>query len=325
MAAIKAGNSVWRSNAAYELGYLNPAIHRQIYTSGLNLPRTFGFKDPYVGNWLFRAPVFTKNGYLTPVQAPSVYQPGTQLLLPAHVPGTSILDTQAVPPVRTIIPKQTYVAPTLVMEQVAVPKRIVPALPYEPIPVGNGVQLQLKFPQPYIRPSVGVKNIPLPPVSQSLLQHYGVTKGMGDYAGMRALGIHPIENATQQTLFKKGGKVKKVKKCEIGAPNLYGVSLGSTNIPNNAFDSSAAYDNVVGKLYPGLAMVELNRDADKFQEKLAHQMQTFKEDPLGYNKYQPKYFKTDYSDITTSSNPGDITISTTNQFTQGSDQRTPYN
>lgn len=50
MAAIKTGNSVWRSNAAHELGYLNPAIHRQIYTAEMNLPRTFGFNDPYVGN-----------------------------------------------------------------------------------------------------------------------------------------------------------------------------------------------------------------------------------------------------------------------------------
>ena len=33
---------------------------------------------------------------------------------------------------------------------------------------------------------------------------------------MRGFGIHPIENATQATLFKKGGKVKKVRKCEDG-------------------------------------------------------------------------------------------------------------
>ena len=50
--------------------------------------------------------MFTKNGYLTPAQAPNVHQPGAQLLLPAHVPGTSILDTQATPPVRTSVPKQ---------------------------------------------------------------------------------------------------------------------------------------------------------------------------------------------------------------------------
>lgn len=180
----------------------------------MNLPRTFGFKDPYIGNWFFRAPVFTKNGYLTPAQAPSIHQPGTQLLLPAHVPGTSILDTQAAPPVRTVV-------------QAAVPKQVVPVAPYEPIPVGNGIQLQLPFPQPYIQPTVGVRNIPMPTIPQSLLQQYGFGRGMSDYARMRAFGIHPIENATQATLFKKGGKVKKVRKCENGLPGYaQGLDLG---------------------------------------------------------------------------------------------------
>lgn len=225
MSAIKAGNSVWRSNAAHELGYLNPAIQNQISTAGMNLPGTFGFKDPYIGNWFFRAPVFTK---LTPAQVPSVHQPGAQLLLPAHVPGTSILDTQAAPPVRTSVPKQVVpVSPALTVERVAVPKQVVPVAPYEPIPVGNGVQLQLPFPQPYVQPTIGVRNIPMPTIPQSLLQQYGFGRGMSDYTRMRAFGIHPVENATQTTLFKKGGKVKKIRKCENGLPGYaQGLNLG---------------------------------------------------------------------------------------------------
>lgn len=96
MAAIKAGNSVWRANAAHELGYLNPAIHRQIYTAGMNLPRTFGFNDPYVGNWFFRAPVFTKNG-MFPRPTSTAPNPGTQLALPAYTPATLYNGTYKAP------------------------------------------------------------------------------------------------------------------------------------------------------------------------------------------------------------------------------------
>lgn len=222
MSAIKTGNSVWRSNAAYELGYLNPAIHRQIYTAGMNLPRTFGFNDPHIGNWFFRAPVFTKNGITqiptaTPtssvVPAPIVYNNTYRAPYAIKAGNLSEAKPTSLP---TPTPKPAYIAPGLTVEQVAVPKQVVPVTPYEPIPVGNGVQLQLPFPQPYVQPTIGVRNIPMPTIPQSLLQQYGFGRGMSDYSRMHAFGIHPIENATQPTLFKKGGKVKKVRKCQTG-------------------------------------------------------------------------------------------------------------
>lgn len=41
MSAIKAGNSVWRSNAAYELAYLNPQVGAQVEAAGLRRPGDF--------------------------------------------------------------------------------------------------------------------------------------------------------------------------------------------------------------------------------------------------------------------------------------------
>mgnify|MGYP006991663863 CR=1 FL=1 len=41
MSAIKAGNSVWRSNAAHELAYLNPQVRAQIGAAGLRRPGDF--------------------------------------------------------------------------------------------------------------------------------------------------------------------------------------------------------------------------------------------------------------------------------------------
>ena len=41
MSAIKAGNSVWRANAAHELAYLNPQVRAQVGAAGLRRPGDF--------------------------------------------------------------------------------------------------------------------------------------------------------------------------------------------------------------------------------------------------------------------------------------------
>lgn len=207
MSAIKAGNSVWRSNAAHELGYLNPAIHRQIYTAGMNLPRTFGFNDPYVGNWFFRAPVFTKNGV---AQIP----PATPTSLPSPTP------------------KPAYIAPGLTVEQVAVPKQVVPVVPTTSIapvqpsvmPVRQGfnpemLQQMRSNPQFMSWLYNTFFGRALPAGNQPQALPASSTKYMLPMpSGRDANGsiITPIPEGAQFSLFKKGGKVKKVRKCQTG-------------------------------------------------------------------------------------------------------------
>ena len=50
---------------------------------------------------------------------------------------------------------------------------------------------------------------------------------------------------------------------------------------------------------------------------------TMVSDPLGYDAYKPQ--PTKLSDVVASEPSGNVTSSTTSQFTQGSDQKTPYN
>jgi hypothetical protein len=199
----------------------------------------------------------------------------------------------------------------------------------EVIPVGHGTQLQIPFPKPYVTPTVGVKDIPMPTLTPTVLGKYWGNKKMNDIFNMQSIGLRPIipDGSVQTTLFKKGGKVKKVRKCENGTQGLYGNTLGVKNPFNkfSAYNPLAAYDPVTGQMSPFRASLEMNRSVEATKAELESMVQNFKTDPLGYNKYKPKFFQTEFSDIDISNSSKDGTIGTTNQFTQGVDKKTPYN
>ena len=176
---------------------------------------------------------------------PQVYQPSTQLALPAHTPA--------------ILYNGTYKAPYTVKAQgnlvnyrptVETMLRIGPSTETlarksainlvnefnkwnprgrEVIPVGHGTQLQIPFPKPYVTPTVGVRDIPMPTLTPTVLGKYWGNKKMNDIFNMQSMGLRPIipDGSVQTTMFKKGGKVKKVRKCENGFPGYaQGLDLG---------------------------------------------------------------------------------------------------
>lgn len=222
---------------------------------------------------------------------PQVYQPGTQLALPAHTPAILYNGTYKAPYTvkaqgnlvgyrPTIQPKPGVVPAVVEPVQLALPaattrlalpasatQTVLPApkpqllLPeftahhYMPvtfrdsrgaiilpppkgfqgrevIPVGHGTQLQIPFPKPYITPTVGVRNIPMPTLTPTVLGKYWGNKKMNDIFNMQSIGLRPIipDGSVQTTLFKKGGKVKKVRKCENGLPGLPNWAQGLPNL-----------------------------------------------------------------------------------------------
>lgn len=229
------------------MGHLNPAIHRQIYKAGMNLPRDFGFNDPYVGNWFFRAPVFTKNGYTVPVAKTTVATTSsTPLLLPPHeasVQPSTPINTKA-----SVVPP-TYVAPVLTTETVSVPKMVAPVAPVTSlVPVAptqppvlstkSGITAEMlqqlrQNPQfmAWLYNSFFGGRL-LPASKQTTLLPIGNVRYSFPTVNGRDLNgsiITPISEGTQPTLFKKGGKVKKICKAQPGMEfNSNTIKLGWT-------------------------------------------------------------------------------------------------
>lgn len=129
--------------------------------------------------------------------------------------------------------------------------------------------------------------------------------------------ITPIPEGTQFPLFKKGGKVKKVCKAQPGVKLSTKYNFGS------GYNPLMNYNPTTGEYDPTLAQIQMNGVGENTKSAINTMVSDAKSDPLGYNVYKPQPIK--LSDIVTSEPSGNITSSTTSQFTQGSDQKTPYN
>lgn len=269
---------------------------------------------------------------------PQVYQPGTQLALPAHTPAILYNGTYRAPYTVKAQGNLAGYRPTIQPKPGVVPAVVEPAQlaqGREVIPVGHGTQLQIPFPKPYITPTVGVRDIPMPTVRPTILQQYGYGRNFGNNARMRAFGINPIEDASQMVLFKKGGKVKKVRKCENGLPGYaQGLNLG-INFDNQG--NIVNIDPITGlpkePTFAEIGRATQLREASKtatpsaipkdgnaidFNEIAMSQPHLYRND-AGEIVRRPK-LKTD--DVVTTGGEG---VYGDGGFTQGVDKKTPYN
>lgn len=358
MSAIKAGNSVWRSNAAHELGYLNPAIHRQIYTAGMNLPRTFEFNDPYIGNWFFRAPVFTKNGMTqiptaTPtssvVPAPIVYNNTYRAPYAIKAGNLSEAKPTSLP---SPTPKPAYIAPGLTVEQVAVPKQVVPVVPTTSIvpvqpsvmpaqvtrvPDSNVRVVNLpyrRYEAPTIREVATITPIKaLPGRAQQLLPEFAMHHYVQPATPRQLLPEltmhHYVEPSvgTQLSLFKKGGKAKKIRKCEDGLPGYtQGLDLGigfdnQGNVVNIDPVTGLPKEPTLAEIGRALPLTEASKTATSA-------VATKGGSTIDLNQQASHIALRRNADGNIATRTGDVIESTSGNgrsFTQGSDQKTPYN
>jgi hypothetical protein len=211
ISAIKSGNSVWRANAAYELGHLNPHIHRQIYGENLLLPRNFDYNSPYIGNWFFRAPKFeganratlvvpttTKAPYVSPVisqvEAPANnWAPVESATSLVHMPNSVVTQIPANQIRISRMPIRRYVSPEV--------KEVVRITPIRAISAGQQ---------------------PPPAYTQLMLPEFEAHRYLPiTFRNSKGAIVLPPPEGTQLSLFKKGGKAKKVIKCQDGTSGSY--------------------------------------------------------------------------------------------------------
>lgn len=157
----------------------------------------------------------------------------------------------------------------------------------------------------------------LPEASKSLL--------LPAYSGRDAKGslITPpprilVGNGVQQTLFRKGGKVKKVCKAEEGT---------QFTPTNGAFASLNLGPKVSAATNPFLAKLQMNQRELEFDNYLKTSKENFFDNPLGYKKYKltPTLSITPTTPSTVASQDDGSVVGKQITVTQGVDKKSPYN